>query len=104
MHPSWHLVPWLTACANSGTLILWKWNERSIEWFYGYSLVFYSLTTFFSVCVCAYTLVFYRTFWAEPNSIHADTVPATVKATLRLMVRFIVADITCNLGYVPLPS
>jgi hypothetical protein len=97
MNPVWHAVPWLCAFANACFLILWKVGLSSIRFFYVYNLAFYTVTTVFSIFVYVYALWFYRIISASGSKY---TIPISVDATLRLMVRVMVADATCNIGYV----
>ncbi len=96
--PSWTCVRIASLTCRVSCLTM-SFAGKNIKWFYGYSLVFYAVTTFFSVLVCLYTLCFYHSFWSSSSN-SKDLMPSAVKATLRLMVRFIVADVTCNFGCV----
>jgi hypothetical protein len=97
MNPVWHAVPWVCAFANACFLILWKCGLSSIGLFYVYNLAFYMVTTLFSIVVYMYALWFYRIISASGSKY---TVPLSVIATLHLMVRVMVADAICNIGYV----
>ena len=97
MNSVWHAVPWLCAFANACFLIFWKWGLSSIHLFYLYNLAFYTVTTLFSIVVYMYALWFQRIISASGSKY---TVPKSVDATLHLMVRVMVADATCNIGYV----
>jgi hypothetical protein len=86
-------VPWLWATAVPGSLVLWKFDLANYAYFYGLSFAFYLGTTCFSVGV-----YFYST-WNMKANVAPYKLPVKVEATLQLMVRFIIADVICNLGY-----